>query len=226
MPNRIILLTAPECVPMVAPVLAAAGADVEAAITRTDLDRAVCTLPARLVSFGAGVIVPKAHLKVLSGAYNFHPGPPTLPGLYPSVHALYAGDAAFGVTLHEMAPSIDSGAIVAVERFPVPPGCDRLQLDSMTLATMMEMLTRYAPALADLSHTLPRTAESWVGPLRTGLDFAALCELPEDADAAEFQRRLRAVGEGPNHALTITRFGRKFRLVSAPTQVVRGGQAI
>ncbi len=226
MPNRIILLTAPECVPIVAPLLEAAGASVEAAITRVDLDRAACSLPARLVSFGAGVIVPAAHLKAFSGAYNFHPGPPALPGLYPSVHALYAGQAEFGVTLHEMAHTVDSGAIVAVERFAIPPDCDRLTLDALTLPVMVEMVKRFAAALADLSRPLPRTSISWGGALRTGADFAALCDVPENADAAEFQRRLRAVGEGPNHALTVTRYGRRFRLVSEQSAVVRGGRVI
>ena len=226
MTSRIVLLTAPECVAIVAPVLEEAGAHVEIAITRTDLDRAACTLPARLVSFGAGVIVPKAHLKAFSGAYNFHPGPPTLPGLYPSVHALYAGHTTFGVTLHEMAPSIDSGAIVAVEQFPIPQPCDRLTLDTLTLPVMVEMVRRHAAALADLSRPLPGTDISWTGPLRTAADFAALCDVPETADATEFQHRLRAVGEGPNHALTITRYGRKFRLLSAQSTVVRGGQVV
>lgn len=226
MPNRIILLTAPECVPLVAPLLEAAGASVEAAITRVDLDRAACSLPARLVSFGAGVIVPAAHLKAFSGAYNFHPGPPALPGLYPSVHALYAGHGEFGVTLHEMARAVDSGAIVAVERFPIPRDCDRLTLDALTLPVMVEMVKRFAAALADISRPLPRADIDWTGPLRTGADFAALCDVPENADAAEFHRRLRAVGEGPNHALTVTRYGRKFRLVSEQSAVVRGGRAI
>ena len=67
----------------------------------------------------------------------------------------------------------------------------------------------------------------WVGAKRSRKDFDALCALPEDADTAEFARRLRAVGEGPDHAITLTRFGRRFRLQSdLQAEVVRAGITI
>ena len=44
-------------------------------------------------------------------SYNFHPGPPNRPGRYPSVFALYDNARHFGITVHEMLPKVDSGAI-------------------------------------------------------------------------------------------------------------------
>ncbi|TAL02067.1 MAG: hypothetical protein EPO08_08040 [Rhodospirillaceae bacterium] len=224
---KIILLTQPECVAFLVPGLRAAGVDVEVAVEREDLTRAMSTLSpqTRLVSFAAKVIVPAAVLGRFAGpAYNFHPGSPEYPGLFPSVHALYDGQSEFAVTLHEMAPQVDSGPIIAAERFPIPSGANRLVLDQLTLKMMVAAFERWAPSLAAVATPLPRSGESWRGPRRTRADFNALCDLGESPTAEEFARRLRAVGEGPEHALTLTGFGRRFSLVSdAAGPVVRGG---
>jgi methionyl-tRNA formyltransferase len=54
------------------------------------------------------------------GAFNLHPGPlPERAGLHPPSWALYEGAAEHGVTLHHMTPSLDGGAIVFEERFPL-----------------------------------------------------------------------------------------------------------
>ena len=113
---RLILLTQRAFAPAIAPTLQAAGADVTVAVTLAELETALAQ-PARVISFGSGVIVPPPLLARLKGpAYNFHPGPPEYPGIFPSVFALYAGEKEFGVTLHEMAAAVDSGPIVSVER--------------------------------------------------------------------------------------------------------------
>ena len=228
--SKIILLTQPECVAFLAPCLRAAGADVQIAVEREDLTRALWALSpdTRLVSFAAKVIVPAAALGRFAGpSYNFHPGPPEYPGLFPSVHALYEGQSEFAVTLHEMAAEVDSGPIVAVERFPIPAGANRLVLDQLTLANMVVAFARWAPRLAAAATPLPRSEDLWRGPHRTRADFNALCELGESPTPEEFARRLRAVGEGPEHALTLTRYGRRFALISDTTgPVVRGGMKV
>jgi methionyl-tRNA formyltransferase len=226
----VLLLTQAECAPLLAPPLEAAGAAVRVLLTRADLDAAMTALApdTRLVSFGSGVIVPADILSRLPGpAYNFHPGPPEYPGLFPSVHALYEGRTELGITLHEMAPQVDSGPIVAVNRFQILPGSDRLALDSVTFRLMLEMFSQWAERLANVATPIARQNLSWSGRRRSRADFEALCDLGEDPSPDEFARRLRAVGEGPDHALTFTRFGRRFRLVSeAAGQIVRGGVKI
>jgi len=230
--RRIIVITQREFADLVSQPLQAAETDlrIEFAWTKDELERSVAANPvgARLISLGSDIIVPAPVLNQLSGgAYKFHPGSPAYPGIFPSVFALYDNAADFGVTLHEMAPEIDSGPIVAVEPIQVSPEWDRLALDTATFAVLQKMLTLFAPRLADVETPLPRSDIKWSTPRRTRKDFEALCRLPEDADEAEFKRRYRAIGEGPDHAISITRFGRTFRLVSEhQSGVVRGGQPV
>jgi len=225
--SKIILLTQPEYAPFLSPSLIKAGATHEVIVEREDLDRAVAKLsePARLIAFAAKVIVPARILQRFSGpSYNFHPGPPGYPGLFPSVYALYDGQTSFAVTLHEMAPQVDSGPIVAVDWFEFPEGANRVTLDSQTFLFMVRMFEAWAPRLADIGTPLPHSGDTWSGPRRTRADFDAFCELGENPTAAEFDRRLRAAGEGPEHALTLSRFGRRFGLISDPAAaILRGG---
>ena len=229
---RLILLTEQEFVDAVVGPLRAAVPHLVLRHARTlgDLEGALAAeaSPARILSMGSGVIVPGPLLAQLLGpAYNLHPGPPQYPGLFPSVFALYDGAKRFGVTLHEMTAKVDAGPIVAVDEFAIDPAWDRLALDTVTFAAVAAMLTRLAPQLAAIDKPLARTKHTWSGRCRTRKDFDELCHVPADATAEEFARRYRAVGEGPEHALTLTRFSRKFRLESeTPGEVVRGGQPV
>ncbi len=223
---RLILLTEPAFADAVGAPLRKHGATVEVASTLAALEDALAEgTDCRLISFGSGVIVPHAILSRLPGpSYNFHPGPPAYPGIFPSVFALYDQVSEFGVTLHEMAAKVDSGDIVAVMNFPFPPTWDRMALDTATFGALMRLLEHIAPKLADVKTALPRTKHAWASPRRTRADFNALCVLPDNTTDAEFARRYRAVGEGPDHALTFTRFGRSFRLQPQRAgDVVRGG---
>ena len=226
---RLILLTEPAFKDALTARLAAPGVILDLAPTLADLDRllAAGTRDTRLLSVGAGFVVPQRILQVVGAAYNLHPGPPAYPGLFPSVFALYDRAPRFGITLHEMAPKVDEGAIVAVDTYDLLPSWDRLALDSATFGAMLNMIARLAPALTDVARPLPHLGVTWAGIKRSRKDFDVLCALPEDADTAEFTRRLRAVGEGPDHAITLTRFGRRFRLVSGlEAGVVRAGVRI
>jgi methionyl-tRNA formyltransferase len=186
------------------------------------------TPAARLVAFGSGVIVPPRILAALTGpAYNFHAGPPEVRGLFPSVFALYDGAVNFGVTCHEMSDTVDSGPIVAVDRFAVPKNADREALDRLTYQSLLGLAEKLGAALRDTSTPLPHAEEKWSGPIRTRADFNTLCELPANLDAAEFQKRYRAIGEGPHHALSIKLFGHRFKLDNRrDAPVVRGGKEI
>jgi len=230
--HRIILIAQREFAELVARPfqVAAPSLRVEFAWTLGQLTESIHRDPAdtRLISLGSDIIVPAEVLNRLPGpAYNFHPGPPTYPGIFPSVFALYDNAKTFGVTLHEMAPQIDSGPIAAVDTFEIKPEWDRLALDTTTFAALQNMLEKFAPQLVNIHTPLPKASLEWGKPRRTRKDFETLCKLPEDVDEAEFERRYRAIGEGPEHALTITRFGRAFRLEGIRTEgVVRGGQPV
>lgn len=150
---------------------------------------------ARLLSFCSSVIVPGALLSRLDGpGYNFHPGPPERPGRYPSVFALFDGARGFGVTVHEMAPKVDSGAIVMVDRFAIPDPCDLGGLESLTLTHLAQAFKRMAPYLAQVVKPLPHLPIVWSGRRTTRADYEALRVITPDMDAAEIDRRRRSCG--------------------------------
>ena len=183
--------------------------DVRHARTLGDLQAEVPNLNPgdRVISFATPVIVPGDVLDQLPGpAYNFHNGPPAYPGLFPACFALYDGAATFGATAHEMTAELDQGPIVAVELCDMPDGIDRFNLEALS----RQLLDRI----------------DWGTRVTRKADFEALCRLPVDVDAVEFERRLRAVGEGPYHALRIEVHGRSFALepLEHVSGVYRGGQ--
>jgi hypothetical protein len=172
----------------------------------------------RLLSFGSEIIVPATVLnKLHNGAYNFHPGPPTLPGRFPSCFCIYQGDTHFGSTLHEMTEKVDCGPINAVDWFDVSKTINRLQLDTLSFKSLFGLFCKYAPHLGNIKHPLARSFEVWTGKAKTQRDFDDLCHLPSDVTKEEFDLRYRSVGEGPNHALSTEIFGQSFRLDNGRT---------
>ena len=124
MPSRILLLTGDIEAPHLTEFLQAHNPSlvVEWTPTASALRDAVENMTAgtRLISMLTDVIVPADILSSLPGpSYNFHPGPPAYPGSHAAGFAIYEEATDFGVTLHEMAPNVDSGAIVEVRRFPI-----------------------------------------------------------------------------------------------------------
>lgn len=230
--GRLILMTQPEFVEPLADTLRTAAPKVALTFVGSlaELDAALAEDrdASRILSIGSGVVVPRRILQSLSSpAYNLHPGPPNYPGIFPSVFALYEGAREFGVTLHEMAPVVDTGAISCVERFPIDPGWDRLALDTHTLVVLMHVLKVMAPHLADVRVPLRYSGDVWSGRQRTRKDFDALCRLPEGYSTDELARRLRAVGEGPDHCLTTVRSGETVRIDTGRRGVVvRAGQPV
>lgn len=167
----------------------------------------------RLLSFGSDIIVSQSALSRLGGgAYNFHPGPPTYPGRFPSSFFIYDGGTAFGSTVHEMAAKVDSGAIHAVDWFEASTDVDCVTLNTMSYHSLMAMFERLAGHMSQNIEPLSHSDDVWSGRTTTQADFDALCHLPENVSADEFNRRYRAVGEGPDHALEITLHGQRFKL--------------
>jgi len=167
----------------------------------------------RMLSFGSDVIVPVEILQRLTcGAYNFHPGPPTYPGKFPSSFFLCDGGTRFGSTVHEMATKVDSGPIVAVDWFNVAPETDCVTLNVASFRSLRGLFLKLAPHLAKKAHPISCVNEFWNGRTTTQQDFDELCKLPQNVSEDEFMRRYRAVGEGPDHALEIVLHGHRFHL--------------
>ena len=167
----------------------------------------------RLIGFCTPTVVPSDLLAGLDGpAYNFHPGPPTYPGRHPASFAIYEGATRFAATAHEMQRRVDSGPIVGVEWFDMPPQPRLSVLESLTFEAAVRLFARLGPLLAASTEPLPPTGDTWSGRKSTQSDFDSMCALPLDIDAAEFDRRSRAFADGLTGTLYLTLHGRRFRL--------------
>lgn len=199
MPKRIILLTGELEAPHLSGMLQKHNPDLaldvvqdaETLSTASAHDMVGC----RLIAFLTSVIVPAGVLAKLEGpAYNFHPGPPEFPGSYTAGFAIYDGATTFGVTLHEMAASVDSGPIVEVRRFPIAEKCKFQDLEVEAFRHVLQMFADYAPHLASDDAPLPSGVEPWTGRVRTCLEAERLKQIEADLTEEEIVRRYRAFG--------------------------------
>jgi hypothetical protein len=197
--SRIILLTSEEETPLLGDILRGhnRGLEIIGAHDRDGVAKACTNAPAgtRLISFCSSVIVPGSALEALPGpGYNFHPGPPTRPGRYPSIFALYDDDKKFGITVHEMRAKVDSGPIVAAEWFDVAPASDLADLERTTYLRLAALFRKLAPALATSAAPLPHTTHAWSGRKTTLADAMALAQATAEMNESEIARRRRACG--------------------------------
>lgn len=166
-------------------------------IDRDALDKACKsgTSMTRLISFCSPVIVPASYLIAIPfGSYNFHPGPPTYPGRYPSVFALHEEACNFGATFHLMSKRVDEGPIIAADYFTVPDNCHLEQLDTLTFKALLGIFVRYAKHLATDSSPLKPQQIYWSGKKRTKSDCDMLCQIEPTMSGDEKARRKRACG--------------------------------
>ena len=199
--SRIILLTGTGEAPILSQVLRAFNPGLEIVVVSAAADLAPACAEAgpgtRLLSFCSPVIVPGAMLAALPGpSYNFHPGPAERPGRYPSVFALYDNASAFGVTVHEMMASVDSGPIVAAAWFALNPAWDLGDLEEQTLIQLFTLFKELAPHLAVNPGPVAHQSIPWRGRKTTKAECDALCSTSSDMSDAEVARRRRACG-GP-----------------------------
>ena len=199
MPSKLILLTGEVEAPHLSKMLRKQSSSliVEAVTNAPGLSAAAQgdLAGVRLVSFLSDVIVPAAILSALDGpAYNFHPGPPAYPGSFVAGFAVYDGATEFGVTLHEMAPSVDSGSIIDVWHFPIPEDAKFLDVERVSYATALQMFADYAPYLATDDTPLPHTDEHWSDRQCTRAEAERLKRIEADLSEEEIVRRYRAFG--------------------------------
>ena len=149
----------------------------------------------RLIVFCSSVIVRSEILSLLKRpAYNFHPGPPSYPGVHSANFAIYESATRFGATAHVITQDIDAGPIVGVDWFDVPEGIYSDRLEALAYTSLFALFTNLAPLLVDIDNELPVLTESWSGRRRTYADFQALSKsLPLLSDE-ERQLRDRVLG--------------------------------
>lgn len=84
------------------------------------------------------------------GAFNIHSGKlPEYRGGHVMIWALINGERESAVTLHRVDAGIDTGPVVAEERFAIEPDDDIASLQGKLAAAGTTLLTKWWPALAD-----------------------------------------------------------------------------
>ena len=130
-----------------------------------------------LIAYCTDVIVPGAMLAPFRGwAYNFHPGPPTLPGVAAAHFALHQEAKQFGVTAHVMTERVDAGPIVGVKLFDVPKRATVTELEEKAYVQLFRLFQRLAPMLAASETPLPPLDVAWSGRTNTRKDVERMRE--------------------------------------------------
>lgn len=223
MPADIVLITATHQGPELADELRdhAPGLRVSIVATRAQLD-AVFAEPVarrRLIAFTTDIIVPARHLEACDcGAYNFHPGSPQYPGVYPESFAVFDGAERFGATVHEMTARVDAGPIVATEWFAIGRDWGRMHVATLAYEALLRLFLRLAPQLAAQDAPLPRASETWTGPTRLRAEYRRMCAISPDVPVDEYLRRYRAFGEGPTRDFHIALHGHRYVIENPWTQ--------
>lgn len=168
----------------------------------------------RLIAFTTSIIVPGDLLdRIGFGAYNFHPGPPTYPGLAPAHFACYDGTTQYGVTAHVMIERVDAGPIVAFDPFQISRGTSVKAVEALAYTRLLTLFRRLAKDLATRIDLIPALPVNWQGRKGTHRRLASLCEMPWDVTRKEFEHRIAVLGAGDyGRKLCIKVHGYRFEL--------------
>jgi methionyl-tRNA formyltransferase len=150
-----------------------------------------------IISYLSRWVVPEDLLRRANrAAINFHPASPEYPGIGCNNFALYENAAEYGVTCHHMAAKVDSGAIIAVRRFPVYREDDVAALLERTYEHQIALFFEIARLITE-GKELPVSRETWTRPAFTRKQFNELFRITPDMSKEEIARRIRAVSYGP-----------------------------
>jgi methionyl-tRNA formyltransferase len=145
-----------------------------------------------IISYLSRWVVPADLLqRARRAAINFHPASPEYPGIGCNNFALYEGATEYGVTCHHMAEKVDTGAIIAVRRFPVYPEDNVASLLQRTYEHQIELFYEIVGLLAE-GKELPLSAEKWTRPPFTRKQFNELFRITAEMSRDEIARRIRA----------------------------------
>jgi methionyl-tRNA formyltransferase len=144
------------------------------------------------------------------GFLNFHPAPlPDMRGVGGYNVALLEGRAEWGVSVHFVDEDLDTGDLVAVERFPIDPEVDTaFSLDLKSQERLLELFRSVVDRLL-AGEELPRTPQ---GEGRY-VSRRELEELRKVRPGDDLHRKLRAFWYPPHPGATIEVEGRTVTLV-------------
>jgi len=145
-----------------------------------------------VISYVAPWIIPRKVLENAGiAAINLHPGPPGYPGIGCTNFAIYNGEKTFGITVHYMKEKVDSGDIIAVERFPIFENDTVHTLTQRCYIYIYTAFIKLFPFI--LKHQcMPRSGEDWARKPYTRRELNELCIIRPDMPEGEVRRRVRA----------------------------------
>lgn len=144
-----------------------------------------------IISYLSRWIVPADLLGKAKLAINFHPGPPEYPGYGCNNFAIYEAAREYGVCCHHMAPRVDTGAIIATQRFPVLSMDDGGTLLARAYDYQLVMFYEVVARIIR-GEELPVSSEKWTREPFTRRQFDALGRITADMTRDEVARRTRA----------------------------------
>jgi methionyl-tRNA formyltransferase len=146
-----------------------------------------------IISYLSRWVVPAYLLeRAKTASFNFHPASPEYPGIGCNNFALYEDAKEYGVTCHHMAPRVDTGAIIAVKRFPLYPEDGVAELLERTYQHQIALFMEIVGLLAK-GESLPVSQETWTRAPFTRTQFNELFEINPDMSREEVARRIRAI---------------------------------
>lgn len=164
-----------------------------------------------IISYLSRWVIPERLLNKASlASINFHPASPEYPGIGCVNFALYENASSYGATCHHMASSVDTGRIIAVERFPVYESDSVESLLSRTYDFQLSLFYRILNIIYK-ENELPFSEETWTRKPFTREEFNELGTIYPGITKEELDRRVRATSFG-FYQPCISLFGYNFKL--------------
>jgi len=149
-----------------------------------------------IISYLSRWVVPEYLLqKAKVAAMNFHPASPDYPGIGCNNFALYEEAKECGVTCHHMASCVDTGAIIAVKRFPVLPTDNVATLLLRTYDYQLVLFYEIVSLILE-GKELPVSEEWWTRKPFSRKEFNELGRITPDMTKEEIAKRIRATTFG------------------------------
>jgi methionyl-tRNA formyltransferase len=149
-----------------------------------------------IISYLSRWVVPEYLLKKAKiASINFHPASPNYPGFGCINFALYEEAKEYGVTCHHMASRVDTGAIIAVKRFPVFPTDNVATLLSRTYDYQLVLFYEIMSIIIE-GKELPVSEERWTRRPFSRKELNELGRITPDMTKEEIAKRIRATTFG------------------------------
>ena len=145
-----------------------------------------------IIAYITGWIVPNTVLQnTIKWNLNFHPGPPEYPGTGCFNFAIYNETKEYGSTVNIMDPKVDTGKIVATERFKINSNETVETLSEKTYKSTFKLFKTVVDKIHS-DNSLPKSDEIWARKPYKRADLEKLCEINYQMNENEINKRIRS----------------------------------